>query len=439
MDSGQTPDLLRKAGRAAALPVQAVIVGICAGVVVGAFRLVHDVSGARIAEWLRQAPEYWWIPPLWVCCAVLMACATGLMVQRWPLISGSGIPDVEAALAGRLSMNWKRILLPKFVGSMIPLWGGLSLGREGPCIQMAAAVGRALGLCWGDAVLTGNRAVIGGAAAGLTAAFGAPLAGLLFVFEEMKCRLSLPLAVMAGLASFAAWATLRFGFGMGQILPFDALPSPDLRNPQQLLLIAAFGVIMGVMGALYNAMIIAMKHRYDRQRLTPAWLKPLWPFLAGAGLAFTLPAVLGGGDALIVALAETPFSLRMLVLLMVVKLVFSHFSFACGVPGGLLMPILCIGALMGAVFGHAAAALGVLPPADIQAFLVFGMAAYFAGAVRAPLTGIALCAEMSGATACLPGMLLAGLLAGITADLLRSEPVYVTLRKDLLRNPPPGA
>lgn len=439
MDSEQKPTTLRKVGRAAALPIQAAIVGICAGLVVGAFRLVHETTGARITQWLHEGREYWWTAPLWTLCAIVLACVTGLMLRRWPLIGGSGIPHVEAALAGRISMRWKRILAPKFAGSMLALWGGLSLGREGPCIQMGAAVGRALGLCWGEVALPGNRAVIGGAAAGLAAAFGAPLAGVLFVFEEMKCRLSLSLAVMVGLASFAAWVALRLIFGMGQILPFNAFAAPDLRDPRQLLLVAVFGVIMGVMGALYNVMLIAMKHRYDRQRLTPAWLKPLWPFLAGVGLAFTLPAVLGGGDSLIIALSDTPFSLRMLIILMLVKLAFSLFSFSCGAPGGLLMPVLCIGALMGAVFGHAAVTLDLLAPSEINAFLVFGMAACFAGAVRAPLTGIALCVEMSGATACLPGLLLAGLLAAVTADLLRSEPVYITLRKDLLRNPPPGA
>lgn len=420
-------------GSVLALAVRAVPVGIAAGAVVGAFRLLHDLSGARITAWLHLGMPYWWSAPLWLGCALALACATGLLVRRFPLISGSGIPDVEAFLAGRLPMPWKRILLPKFVGSMFALWGGLSLGREGPCIQMAAAVGRALGLGWNDVAPRNNHAVIGGAAAGLTAAFGAPLAGIVFVFEEMRCPFSFPMFVTATLASTCAWATLRYGFGLGQILPFDTFLAPDLRDAQQLLLVAAFGMIMGIMGAIYNTMLIAMKQRYDRQTLTPDWLKPVWPFLAGVGLFYTLPAVLGGGDTLIVSLAHMPFSFRMLLLLTAVKLLFSHFSFACGVPGGLLMPILCIGALMGAIFGQAAAALGVLPPPDINSFLVYGMAAYFAATVRAPFTGIALCAEMSGSAACLPGMLLAGLVAHVTANLLHSEPVYVTLRAMLLR------
>ena len=126
------------------LPVMAVrglAVGLCAGGVVGLLRLSHDRAASRLALWLDGWREALWIVPLWFAVLVALALILRRIVRETPLISGSGIPQTELALAGRLSFTWWRVLLAKFMGSWLALFGGLALGREGPSIQMGGAVG----------------------------------------------------------------------------------------------------------------------------------------------------------------------------------------------------------------------------------------------------------------------------------------------------------
>ena len=123
------------------LAMRGLATGLCAGCVVGLLRLSHDRAAARVALWLEEWREVWWTVPIWFGVLVALAVILRRIVREEPLISGSGIPQTELALAGRLSFTWWRVLLAKFLGSWLALFGGLALGREGPSIQMGAAVG----------------------------------------------------------------------------------------------------------------------------------------------------------------------------------------------------------------------------------------------------------------------------------------------------------
>ena len=182
------------------LAMRGLATGLCAGCVVGLLRLSHDRAAARVALWLEEWREVWWTVPIWFGVLVALAVILRRIVREEPLISGSGIPQTELALAGRLSFTWWRVLLAKFLGSWLALFGGLALGREGPSIQMGGAVGAGFHALWRPAAphaLTGSPYVVAGAVAGLAAAFGAPAAGVLFAFEEMKSRRDTSLIVAA--------------------------------------------------------------------------------------------------------------------------------------------------------------------------------------------------------------------------------------------------
>lgn len=192
------------------------------------------------------------------------------------------------------------------------------------------------------------------------------------------------------------------------------------------------GAAMGVAGVFYNKALLGTKNAEALHTpLSQNW-RILPPMLAAFVLAFTCPAVLGGGEDLagnLIRFAADPASvLPALLILAALKIAFSLFSYTGNVPGGILMPMLCIGALLGALCGQLLAAFGLIPPESWNTFLIYGMVGFFVSMVRVPLTGTALVMEMSGALSCLPGALIVAFIASWTANALRCPPVYDSLR-----------
>lgn len=429
---GESALLVIRLGSLCVLGWQSLIVGLCTGVVVSGFRVMHVFSFMWLLRILDQFRHTWWVPLIWGVALCGLAYVLGLLRQVVPLISGSGIPQTELTLKGNLPVApqmWPRVLLAKFTGSWLALLGGLSLGREGPCIQMGGAIGAIASDLWGQKQEKDNVHLIRGAAAGLAAAFGAPLAGILFAFEEMKCRIT-PLTLFSTvLGAFSAqWVAVNW-FGLGRLFPFQAFKPPSFAESWTLV---AFGIMIGFLGVGYTIGLLWIRDAEARQTLLPDAWRILPSVLVSGILFFTFPLVLGGGDSLVAALATRHFSLTLLITLLALKFGFSLYSYIGGVPGGLLMPLVCLGALWGHLFGRLLANASFIAPEAADSFIIFGMVGYFAAIVRAPLTGIALMLEMSGAWSCFPGALLVSLVANITADKLRCPPVYDSLKERIV-------
>lgn len=416
--------------------VRGALIGVCTGALIGLFRLSHERASKLVATFVPNWDAGGMVVTaqvgLWVCALIVLARVLGTLVRSEPLTSGSGIPQTELTLAGKLPLPWLRIVLFKYAGSWLALVAGLSLGREGPSIQIGGALGRGLEEVWTSpqeaSALTHNPHIIAGAIAGLASAFGAPLAGVLFAFEEMKCRLSVPLLLFACASALGAQGVTRFVLGLGDILPFPVVTPPRWGD---FWMLALFGVVLGWLGTLYNRVLLALKDMEARQTWFPDQWRMLPPlFCAGLATLF-VPRILGGGEALILELGSGGgFTLRALVVLLILKVLYSILSVTARIPGGLLMPILCVGALIGSLWAHT----GLMTSSahgdagQVAAYILFGMAGFFAGTVRAPLTGIALVTEMSGAINGLPGSLVVGVVACLTANFLHCPPVYDSLK-----------
>ncbi len=414
------------------LTLEGLAIGLAAGVVICCFRLARDAAATHLSQWLSLWLEYWYIAPVWFFVLVFTARILGELVLRAPLISGSGIPQTELVVAGRLHlsrMEWLKILPAKFVACLLSTLGGLSLGREGPCIQMGAATASLLGGFWERFSFSGHIHIAAGAAAGMAAAFGSPLAGFLFVFEEMKNKFTRGGALLVACSVVSAALATRFLFGLGRIFPFSDMAAPPLS---QVWILPILGLVTGVAGVLYNKALLGGKNWEALHSPLPQRWRILPPLLISFTLSFLCPSVLGGGEHLVIqasTLTIDPNScLFTLAWLCLLKATFSVFSYTGNVPGGILMPMLCIGALLGAVCGQSLLALGLISPELWGAFLVYGMAGFFVSVVRAPLTGTALVIEMSGALSCLPGTILVAFTAFWTANALRCPPVYDSLR-----------
>lgn len=419
----------------------AALTGALAGSVGGLFHLAADgVDSLRLAA-VNLADKAGWGAALAasVAASALLAVAALALVRRFaPEAGGSGIHEIEGALGGLRPLRWARVLLVKFPAGVLALGSGMALGREGPTIQMGGALGR------GVAELTGHPAayvrhclVAAGAGAGLTAAFNAPLAGVLFVVEEMReeFRFDFVSFHCVVIACAAATAASRLVSGGAPAIPMPVLPMPGLYD---LTLFLALGVSVGAGGAAFNASLFRTIDLFDgltpRGRLAAA--------LAVGGLAgflaLTIPGAAGGGDAVIASALERAKPLDILLGLFVLRFALTMLCYPVGAPGGIFAPMLALGTLWGVFFGEAASRL--LPGASVpaNAFAVAGMGALFAATVRAPLTGMVLILEMTANYSLTLPLMVSCIAAAVTAEALGARPVYRVLLERALSSPAPG-
>lgn len=414
------------------LALEGCFIGIAVACVICCFRLCMDTAYPVLMNWLSTWQAIWWIPLVWMIILISAARFLGWLVTKVPLISGSGIPQTELVVLGKLHLSrheWLKILPAKFVGCLVSTLGGLSLGREGPCIQMGAATAALVSGLWERFTFSGHIHIAAGAAAGMTAAFGSPIAGIFFVFEEMKTRFTKGGFLVVASAVTTAELVTQFIFGFGLIFPFEHFQPLSLF---QSWLYPVMGIAMGAAGVLYNKALLGTKNfEALHTPLSQNW-RILPPMLAAFVLAFLFPCVLGGGEHLVKDLNELVGSpqniLKFLLLLGLIKISFALFSYTGNVPGGILMPMLCIGAVLGALSGQILLACGIISSEYWSTFIVYGMVGFFVSMVRVPFTGTALVLEMSGAFFCLPGAALVAITSYWTANALKCPPVYDSLR-----------
>ena len=412
----------------AKIVVQALLIGCATGAVVGLFRQLND----SITYWVVEAVNQRGLGDDLVGWAVfaglfLLAIISVLLLRVEPLISGSGIPQVELMLKGNLRMNWFRVLVCKFAGALTALAGGLSVGREGPCIMMGASLGVGVGRLWHDTKNVHEpRLLVAGSAAGLAAAFGAPLAGMCFAFEEMKTPLRAPMIITCAIAAFAAMYIMQMLFGFGLVFPFGLRP---MLPWEDWWLVLVVGVAMGGLGVLYNVLLLHLTLWADKTKLLPIHLRVVIPFMCAGLFLYYYPTVLAGFGITAQQLADMTLPLTALLLLLTTKMLFSCASFATGVAGGLLMPVLLMGAMAGACVTSALLLIDVVTPDKSVIILILCMAGLFGASVRAPLTGAFLMLEMTGAYPNMAFIIITAYIAAFVADKMNCEPVYDSLRR----------
>jgi CIC family chloride channel protein len=360
---------------------------------------------------------------------VLSALATAIaawLVRRFsPEASGSGIPQVEAGLEGA-SHRFELLLVPvKFFGGLMAIGAGLALGREGPSVQMGAStanlVGKIFKRNWPDCRVL----LAAGAGAGLATAFNAPIAGAIFVLEELVRRFEPRIAIVALGASSAAIVVARFFLGTAPDFHLQALAFPT-NGAKPLFFVLGF--LAGLAAIAYNRAILGAMAAADKLRRWPVELRAGIVGAAVGMLAWFAPQIVGGGDSVTQNTLLGASTLALLPLLFLIRFGLGAVSYAAATPGGLFAPLLVLGAQMGLAFGLLSRLLFSGISVQPEAFAVVGMAAFFAGVVRAPLTGIILVTEMTGNVTMLLPMLGACFGATLITTLLRNPPIYDSLR-----------
>lgn len=420
--------------RARRIPVMLITEGLCVGLIGGFIVLLYRVALTFAGNWLIKILSYIKGNPfrcaVWFLILMALAWIVGRLVKWEPMISGSGIPQVEGEVSGRLSQNWKRVLPAKFAGGFLCMLGGLSLGREGPSIQLGAMAGQGISRALGRGKREEKFLMTCGASAGLSAAFHAPLAGMMFAVEEIHKTFSIPILLQVMTASVTADYIASHILGLDPVFHFqitEYLP----QNYYWLLIL--LGILVGVSGVFYNWGMLKAQELYHKIPFLKETGRLLIAFLTAGVLGLVMPSVLGSGSGLIVSLTKGEMVLGMVVLTLVVKFLFSAVSFGSGAPGGIFFPLLILGALLGAVFAMTGAEFFGLDPVYINNFVLLGMTGFFTAIVRAPLTGIILLFEMSGSISQMLSLSIVSVTAYIVATLMRSEPIYDSLLKRILK------
>lgn len=407
-----------------------VLCGIAAGVLVVLYRLGIQY-GLVFAHWMYgQMHRHWWLLIPWAVAVVAVGLLNAWMVKREPMASGSGIPQTSGVVINGLSMKWQTILPVRFVGGLLGGLFGLSLGREGPSIQIGACGAQFVS----HRLATKHRndlqehvMVTAGAAAGLSAAFSAPLSGMMFALEGVHRSFSPVILIGATAASLTADFVSKTALGLTPVLDFIHMPQLSLTHYWWMI---PLGIVAGLLGSLTNRALLGFQTLYG-------YVPDRWRCVIALALALPiglwLPEVLGGGSKLIELSELAQTSAIMLLVLLIAKLLFTCTSFGSGMPGGIFMPILAVGALGGGLCGVLARDLGGISGQTVPLFAVCVMAGTLASAVKTPITSILLTVEMTGTLVHMLPVAATAFIGLLVSDLLKTKPIYGALLERYLK------
>lgn len=415
-----------------------VLVGIMTGGIVGVFRWIIDHTMQflfTIYPILGKHPLY--LIPYVLIMAIICLILGKLIKPYLSDLVGSGVPQIEAVFLNENKIAWWPVLWRKFVGGLLAICPGLMLGREGPCIEMGALVGQGLG----DKFLNSDEEYIrllqqSGVAAGLAAAFSAPLAGVFFLVEEITFNFKPRECLMALAASFTADLMTLFFFGTTPCLYLPVKGDLPLNIYWSLPIL---GVLLGLLAYVYQYCLLSLKPWFSHIKFIPKQYHSIIPFILIIPVGLWNAKLLGGSHDLISSLFTSSYKLNLNkqsiamaisipLLYFVVRFVFSMLSYGSSVPGGIFMPILVLGAFLGVAFAMALIRSGFITEAYYPHIVVIAMATYFGAIEKAPFTAVTLLSEMVGTVEQILPMIITTFIAYFVLDWLGGRPIYEALR-----------
>ncbi|HPF57168.1 MAG TPA: H(+)/Cl(-) exchange transporter ClcA [Candidatus Competibacteraceae bacterium] len=413
---------------------RALALGVLSGLMAVAFAAALDAGEGlrtKFLQFAHQAGSYGGVVLSILFSVITISVAVWLVRFFAPAAAGSGIPHLKGVLLGYRSMVWHRILWVKFISGVIGVTGGLTLGREGPTVQMGGALGQMFGSRSHSDTLEQRILIAAGAGAGLSAIFNAPLAGVVFVLEELQGNFASPVFFAALIASMTADVLSRWLMGQNPVFHVTVTAIPDLAS---LPLFLALGILAGVLGVLFNRALLATQRLSDVRgpwKLAAKWIS--WGTIIGL-MGWWMPELCGGGHLIVERIlgGHEYIDLWTLALLFGLRFVLTMGSYGTGAAGGIFAPLLVLGALLGLIIGELGREWFPLVAPEPLTVAVAGMAAYFTAIVRAPLTGIVLIVEMTGNYSLILPLFTACFSAYVIAEWWPDVPIYeALLERDL--------
>lgn len=405
-------------------------VGISAGLVCVLYRFMLSIAEGTLFKVIDIVKGDPLKTTLWLVAVAAMGVIVSLIIKWAPMASGSGIPQVSGEIKGYVSPNWWKVLIAKLTGGSITVLAGLSLGREGPSVQLGGMAAKGVAKMTKADRTTEIRMISCGAGAGLAAAFNAPLAGIMFVLEEIHHTFDKSLLCMGIVSAVVADFVSKIFFGQDTIFHYETSQIP-LR---QYWILIVLGIVLGLLGAGYNIIMSYGQDLFKKFNKIPQTIRFAIVFFISGIVGLYVPRILGGGHSMVEFLINDHPAISVMIFLLFAKFIFGAFSAGSGAPGGTLYPLLILGTYIGAIFGDISINILGLPADIWQEFVVLSMAGFFASIVRAPITGVVLVFELTGNMDSLLPLVVVCLISYTVADMCGVSPIYSTLLEKFLTN-----
>ncbi|PAF45445.1 H(+)/Cl(-) exchange transporter ClcA [Helicobacter sp. 11S02629-2] len=421
--------MLQRGSTPIATILMAAVVGILTGLVSVAFnKLLHLVQTLRVDSIHHFAKDSITIWIVAFCFSAVLAMIGYFLVRKFAQeAGGSGIPEIEGALAELRPVRWWRVLPVKFIGGLGTLGSGMVLGKEGPTVQIGGNLGRmVLSLFRAKGGEDRHTLLATGAAAGLSAAFDAPLAGILFIIEEMRPQFHYNFISLRAVFTGVIMSSVVFRYFNGEapIIEIGRLSDAPVYT---LWLYLILGIIFGLIGPVFNTIVLKAQDLFQKihKGNTIKWII-FGGFIGGfcGVLTLALPEVVGGGFEIVPLAIAGKYSVLFLIVIFIIRVFTTVLCFSSGAPGGIFAPMLALGTVFGTAFGLVS--MHLLPSYHLDAgvFAIAGMGALMAASVRAPLTGIVLVLEMTANYQLILPMIITCLGATLVAQFVGGKPLY---------------
>ena len=403
--------------------LQAVMVGLISGLLVVFFK----VSISKLFEFIQNFISQFDLSHkllIFPLITTLGGLISGVLVFKFaPETKGSGIPFVKMVMARMGNITRVRTIVVKFLAGVAGIGTGLSLGREGPSVQLGAGAGALVGKIFKMKGTDQGKLIAAGAGSAIGATFNAPIAGTIFVLEELVNKFSASLLFPVLVATVTASSVARHFLGNN---PSFTIPyiTHDLSF-EGISVCIILGIVAGFLGVAFAKIIYKNNEFFKKMDKIPNWLKPA---IAGFGIGVIgifIPYVLGSGNLSVDLLLQHKLALSVVVLVFAVKFFVTPFCFGSGAAGGIFLPMLMLGSFLGYIVASIFNMFGF--HVDVVVMAMIGMGAFLASVARTPITAVVMVFEMTaGYTHILPIMLSAAI-ADLIAEKLNHRPIYASL------------
>jgi CIC family chloride channel protein len=416
-----------------------IAIGVLCGLAAVAFHLAIHVCEEHLIGPAMAAPGRSWMG--WtIATPIIGGLVCGALLEFVvPNARGSGIPQVKTAFSqsGRIRA---RDALGKFMVGSLQIGSGASLGREGPTVQICAGIASRLGRAIGASERSQRRLLPVGVAAGIAAAFNAPIAAVTFTIEEVVGNLDQ--SVLSGVIVAAALAAVIERSILGENAIFAVPESYGLVHASSLLVYAALGISAAIVSVIFTDSLLRIRLRFRRMRAVPVWARPaiggaVTGLLAVTGIyAFGVRGVTGGGYETLGQALTGQLAPKIMLVLCGMKIAATVFSYSSGGAGGIFAPSLFIGGTLGGAVGMLDVLVMGHHGEPAGAFALVGMGAVFSGVIRAPITSVLIIIEMTRGYSLILPLMIANMTAYALARYWRPTPIYeALLEQDGVRLP----